>query len=157
MSQFINLIPNHHTKITRLNTHHWFGVNCVIGQNRIWKRRPPPYHVRMVEGLNDSLPSLKSLYVPPYWLNGWRTPGGVALGCCLLKAVEGKATQYTTCMATDHHQEAYMSVMGILWRVAVVPTPVFGPPLVETGIHIGTWMQKANSRPDTNIKKYVGG
>ena len=41
-SKFINLIPNHHTGITKFNAHHRFRVDCVIRWNKTWQRIPVP-------------------------------------------------------------------------------------------------------------------
>ena len=40
VSKFINLIPNHHIVMTRFNAHDRFRIDCVIGWNQCWKRRP---------------------------------------------------------------------------------------------------------------------
>ena len=38
--KFVNLIPSHHTGISRFNTHHRFWVSCIIGWNQTWKEDP---------------------------------------------------------------------------------------------------------------------
>ena len=76
-SKLINLIPNHHTRITRFNAHHRFRVNCVIGWHQTWEEDPSP-PCRKVEGLGDSLPSPQRLYALPYKWDGWGTADWVA-------------------------------------------------------------------------------
>ena len=51
-SKFINLIPNHHTRITRTNAYLRFRVYCVIRWNNTWKRRPLP---TMQEGCRNEM------------------------------------------------------------------------------------------------------
>ena len=74
VSKLINLIPNHHTGITRFDAHHWFRVDCVIRQNDTWKRSLPTKQRRQ---RNYWLLSPHKLYAPPYYWNGCRTANWV--------------------------------------------------------------------------------
>ena len=67
VSKFINLILNHHTRITRLNAHHRFRVDCVIGWNTTWKE-DPLHHVGNADGSGYSLPNPQSCM--PHCIDG---------------------------------------------------------------------------------------
>ena len=53
--------------------------------------------------------------------------------------------------ATDHHQEAYMSAKGILWRVMVLQTPVVEPPLVSMA---PTWEPESRKQMPQQATSY---
>ena len=76
-SKLLNLISNHHTRITRFNAYCRFRVNCVIWWNWTWKRRtfPPCWEGRGIRWLSAN-PS--KLYAPPYRWDGWGTADWVA-------------------------------------------------------------------------------
>ena len=72
VGKLINLIPNHHTKITKFNAHHRFRVDHITGCNQTWKRDPsPPW--RKGRGIGWLSAEAQKLYTPPHCWNGRRT------------------------------------------------------------------------------------
>ena len=96
-------------------------------------KKIPPYHVGKVEGLGDCwapntvCPTILLEWLEDSWVRSKRLP--------LLEAVGGAAT---LAWADDHHQDAHIPAMGVLWSVAMVQ-PQWLSPISEYGIQYGTW------------------
>ena len=110
VSKFINLIPNHHITITRFNTHHKFGVDCIIRWNTTWKKTPC-HHAGKPEGSGDLLLSLQSCMPHHIDGNGWGTVHLVAWNSSYSKQWKEQPLGATLVWATDHHQEAHLPVL----------------------------------------------
>ena len=124
-SKFTNLIPNHHSGITRVNAHCRLRIDCVIWWNQTWNRRPP-YHAGKFKGSGGSLLSSQSC-MPPYSWNGRRITDWVAEGSPYLKQRREQPLSAFLEWANDHWQVAFMPAIGKFKRVAMVQTPMVEP------------------------------
>ena len=83
VSEFINQILNHHTRITMLNAHHRFRIDHVISWSITWKRSP--FLLCREGGEIGWLYWTSKAVCPQYWWNGWRTDRWLVWGSSYLK------------------------------------------------------------------------
>ena len=112
VSNFINLIPDHHTGITRCNAYNRFSLDHATQWFQTWKRRHL-LGVGKVGELVDSLSSPKTLRL----ITLIERVGDNSLSSIkhpLLKAEGGTTAQYSFVWATNQHQKEHMPDMSML-------------------------------------------
>ena len=153
--KFINLIPNHHTKITKFNAYERLRVDHVTRCIRTWKRRPLlAMQGRWRDRISCQVPKAVCPTILIEWLeDSWLS----SMGFPPTQRSGGSSHLMHSWHGPQTRTRRHICLPWVTQKGCSGAHTIGWAPICEHSSHTGSWKQKSDTETDTNIWKLVGG